>query len=254
MNQELQDRYINAYSEVIGINKDIVKQYVSEHGLTSLIRSASPLLKTPEQKTKYEAFKEIINISGYVEHDQVIVYTPTDLANYARAIIQNITEKETLLAFYLDTKNRVITYEVVSTGTLDGTISHPRDIYKSAIVNAAYSVALVHNHPSGNTMPSTLDYESTKRMVEVGKILGIKLMDHLIISGINPEYTSIRENDSRFPTVTGYIFSESPEAYTQPEPGRKPSMAEVLRNAQKKANELNSKTDISQNIYQSKER
>jgi len=81
----------------------------------------------------------------------------------------------------LDTKHRVIHEKMITLGTLNQSLIHPREIFAPAIELRAASVILIHSHPSGDTKPSQQDIEITKRLSEVGEIMGIKVMDHVII-------------------------------------------------------------------------
>lgn len=81
----------------------------------------------------------------------------------------------------LDTKHRVIGWDVVSIGTLDATIVHPRDVFRAAILQNAAAIVLAHNHPSGDTTPSPDDLTLTKRMATVGDLMGINVLDHIIV-------------------------------------------------------------------------
>ena len=89
-------------------------------------------------------------------------------------------DRETLIALHLDTKKQLIAEEVVSVGTLNSSLVHPREIFRHAIKNGADSLILLHNHPSGDPTPSTEDLEVTKRLQLVGELLQIPLIDHLI--------------------------------------------------------------------------
>jgi DNA repair protein RadC len=91
-------------------------------------------------------------------------------------------QREHLTALYLNARNEVVFKKHLFVGTLDANICHPREIFKYAIENNAASVILVHNHPSGDPEPSKADLEITKRIQEAGKIMGIDLLDHIIIS------------------------------------------------------------------------
>ena len=90
-------------------------------------------------------------------------------------------DREYFMVLHLDTKNRVIKDEVVSIGTLNSSIIHPREVFKLAVKESAYAVILVHNHPSGDPEPSAEDKEVTERLIECGNLLGIKVLDHMII-------------------------------------------------------------------------
>jgi DNA repair protein RadC len=89
--------------------------------------------------------------------------------------------KEVFLALLLDGRNRLIREERVSEGTLTSSVVHPREVYTAAIREGAAAVILVHNHPSGDPSPSPEDVEITARLVEVGRLVGIKLLDHVIL-------------------------------------------------------------------------
>ena len=89
--------------------------------------------------------------------------------------------KEHFMALHLDGKNRINCIEVVSVGSLNQTIVHPRELFKSALISSAAALILIHNHPSGDTTPSREDIVITKRLKEAGELLGIKILDHLII-------------------------------------------------------------------------
>jgi DNA repair protein RadC len=89
--------------------------------------------------------------------------------------------KEQFMILHLDSKNRVIKDEIVSIGTLNASIIHPREVFKSAIKESVNSIILVHNHPSGDVTPSSEDEEITMRLFEAGKLLDIKVLDHVIV-------------------------------------------------------------------------
>ncbi len=90
--------------------------------------------------------------------------------------------EEYLYLFALNVKNSINGIAEISHGALNYSIVHPREIYKYALSMNAASIILVHNHPSGDIMPSEEDVEITKRIREAGELLGIKLLDHLIVS------------------------------------------------------------------------
>jgi DNA repair protein RadC len=91
-------------------------------------------------------------------------------------------QREHLAALYLNARNEIVFKKHLFVGTLDANICHPREIFKYAIEKNAASIILVHNHPSGDPEPSKADLEITKRIQEAGKIMGIDLLDHVIIS------------------------------------------------------------------------
>lgn len=91
------------------------------------------------------------------------------------------SKKEHFIAFYLDTQNRLIERQIISIGTLNSSLVHPREVFESAIKNSANSIIVAHNHPSGSLEPSIEDKEITERLIEAGKILGIDIVDHIIL-------------------------------------------------------------------------
>jgi DNA repair protein RadC len=100
-------------------------------------------------------------------------------------------EQEHFICLFLDTKNKVMAEQTVFIGTLNSAIVHPRDIYKEAIKRNSASIICLHNHPSGDPQPSQADIEVTKRLIEVGNLVGIDLLDHIIIG--DGQYSSLKE-------------------------------------------------------------
>ena len=109
-----------------------------------------------------------------------IVRNPSDIASYYIEKLKDL-KKEYFIAVFLDSKNKVIKDEVISIGTLNSSLVHPREVFKEAIKNSANSIILVHNHPSGSTEPSDEDYRVNKVLVEAGELVGIKVIDHLVV-------------------------------------------------------------------------
>ena len=92
------------------------------------------------------------------------------------------SDREKFICIHFNIKNQIISYEVVSMGSLACSIVHPREVFKAAILANAASVCFLHNHPSGSTEPSIDDIEITNRLCKAGSILGINVLDHLIIT------------------------------------------------------------------------
>jgi DNA repair protein RadC len=92
-----------------------------------------------------------------------------------------VSDREQFVCLHLDARNRINALEVVSVGSLNASLVHPRELFKAAILNNAASVILAHNHPSGDTTPSREDIELTRRMVQAGEIMGIEVLDHIIV-------------------------------------------------------------------------
>lgn len=90
--------------------------------------------------------------------------------------------KEHFVALYLDGRNRLLHQETVSVGTLTASLVHPREVFGPAVERRAAAVIVAHNHPSGETRPSPEDQETTRRLSQAGRILGVPLLDHVIVT------------------------------------------------------------------------
>ncbi len=99
-------------------------------------------------------------------------------------------KKEVFKAVLLDSKGGVISVETVSVGELSSTIVHPREVFSQAVRKSAAAIVFVHNHPSGEPMPSGEDIATTNRLIECGELLGIRVVDHLVIG--DGQYMSLR--------------------------------------------------------------
>lgn len=93
------------------------------------------------------------------------------------------SRREHFVAFYLSSRNSLVSREIISVGTLDMSVVHPREVFEPALRHSAAGVIVVHNHPSGDCDPSDDDILITKRLRQAGELMGIKVLDHIIISG-----------------------------------------------------------------------
>ena len=101
--------------------------------------------------------------------------------------------KEKCWTMGLNTKNFIVYVELVSMGTLNASLIHPREVFRFAIMKAVSGIILVHSHPRGDTEPSADDITVTERLRDAGKILGIETLDHIIVTE-GPDYTSLKKN------------------------------------------------------------
>lgn len=101
-------------------------------------------------------------------------------------------KKEHFVVLYLNARNQLVHKETISVGTINASIVHPREVYKPAIDYLSVGVILAHNHPSGETEPSNEDLVLTKRLEDAGKLMGIEVIDHIIITKDN--FKSIKDN------------------------------------------------------------
>ena len=152
---------INSLSKIKGIGE------VKAITLLAAVELGKRSLKVNSEKIKI--------INGY------IVY---DLLKYDYINVY----QEKFIALFLDTKKNLIGKEVIFIGTINESTIHPREIFKSAIKACASSIIIVHNHPTGDSTPSNADIEITNKLMDIGKLLGILVIDHIII-GINNFYS-----------------------------------------------------------------
>lgn len=106
---------------------------------------------------------------------------PDDVLRVLQPRLRN-QNREVFLVLLLNARHEAIGVETVSVGSLNASIVHPREVFQPAILHSAASIILAHNHPSGDPEPSEEDLTITKRLVQVGEIVGIAVLDHVIIA------------------------------------------------------------------------
>ena len=119
------------------------------------------------------------------------INSPGDALELIEPFLQD-EDRECFLVVCVDTKNHPTAISIVSIGTLNSSLVHPREVFKVAILANANGIILSHNHPSGDPTPSREDQEVTNRLIEAGKVLGIEILDHVVI-GSNHRYISMKE-------------------------------------------------------------
>jgi DNA repair protein RadC len=136
-------------------------------------------------------FKESIELDLELANKRsVTIRSPKDVfENYQSLFKDQVRER--FVVFWLNSANKVIGFEIISEGILNSSLTHPREVFRGAIVSTSAAIILAHNHPSGNPEPSQEDISITKQIVESGKIIGIPVHDHIIFAGNT--YTSLAE-------------------------------------------------------------
>jgi len=119
---------------------------------------------------------------------EIFLRSPEEVFEYTKDMAR--LKKEHLRGLYLDSRNKLIRDEVIAIGTLNASLAHPREIFHPAIESHAAGIILVHNHPSGDPLPSKDDIELTKQVHEASKIIEIDILDHVIIGG--QDYCSLK--------------------------------------------------------------
>lgn len=119
------------------------------------------------------------------------VTTSKDIYEYMNNFFDNL-KQEHFYAVYLDNKKNIIDKRLLYIGTINGSVAHPREIFKNAYLMSASYIICVHNHPSGDSTPSKEDILFTKNLIEIGKLQNIPILDHIII-GNNNYYSFFEE-------------------------------------------------------------
>lgn len=119
---------------------------------------------------------------------KTIISGPNDVYRLVKPMLAQ-KKQEHFMALYLDYKSQLITLQTVFVGSLNMSVVHPRDVFRLAVKHSAHAIILVHNHPSGDLRPSDQDVYITKTFMEVGELMQIKVIDHLIVT--DDEYHSI---------------------------------------------------------------
>ncbi|WP_394020216.1 RadC family protein [Anaerococcus cruorum] len=127
-----------------------------------------------------------------MERKIIKISSSEDIYNYLKNELAD-KKNEYFYAILLDTKNVIISKEVISIGILDASLVHPREAFKLAVKKSAKSIIFAHNHPSGDYTPSNDDFKTTQRLVQAGEILDIEVLDHIII-GKDGYYSFKKEN------------------------------------------------------------
>lgn len=139
--------------------------------------------RAPKKSLRFKVicptYKQLLVGEVYEEYLQKKFTTPADVYEKFTFLVDEC--KEYFYVLHLDGKNRILCLDLVSIGSLNQSIVHPREVFKSSLLSSAASLILIHNHPTLSLQPSSEDIEITKRLVECGNLLGIKVLDHIII-------------------------------------------------------------------------
>ncbi len=135
---------------------------------------ASTVQRVRELVVSYRPFRVTMPVEGTLS-------SPRDAARLAATILAD-ADVERVLALHLNTKHRLIGVHVVSVGTLDASLVHPREVFKAACLSNAAALVIAHNHPSGDPTPSGEDRALSDRLRQAGELLGVALLDFVIVT------------------------------------------------------------------------
>jgi DNA repair protein RadC len=175
---ELANRLLDTYKGLRRLQEASLEELIQEKGIG------------PAKAASIKAALEIGRRISLDVEIRDLIKSPKDVE---KMLIQEmrVYDREHFMVLYLDRKGGLIVKEDVSVGGLHSSIVHPREVFKTAIKRSAASIILAHNHPSGDPSPSREDIEITRRLVEVGHLMGIEVLDHVVI-GENT-YCSLKE-------------------------------------------------------------
>lgn len=165
---------------------DLSNRVLSEKNFLSLATLSIPeleqMFRHPVKALKIQAMFEIFRRANKLQKKgfRTQIKNAEDVFRYYVDEMQG-KMKEHFYALLLDTKNRIIREELLSVGTLNASLIHPREVFNPAIKASANTIILIHNHPSGDCSPSSADEEVTKLLTDAGDLLGITVLDHIII-------------------------------------------------------------------------
>lgn len=194
-------RFGTAGLNVVDLARDILRRFGS---LTALVRADPEQFRSLKGigPTKARELKAALELARRLSQEQVeerpAIHSPEDAARLLREQAREL-DHERFWVLLLDTRNRLKEHPLmVSQGTLNASLVHAREVFKPAVLHGAAAILVAHNHPSGDPSPSKEDLKVTRDLIEAGKVLNIRLLDHVIIGHPrpgNPSYFfSLRES------------------------------------------------------------
>ena len=164
----------------------LANRLLKEHDLKALtqtsVKELEKILGIGETKACQivATFELNKRLGAYYEKEKPVIKTAKDVADLFMERLRNL-KREYFRVVLLTSRNKLINYQTISLGSLEEGIARPKEIFKPAIKDSASKIFLVHNHPSGDPTPSEADKQLTERLIEVGELLEIDVLDHVII-------------------------------------------------------------------------
>ena len=182
----------------LDLTRKIINQYSEGKGLLFLKKASISQLreirgvgrvKAIQLKAAVELGSRLIRVGK--ENGRYKITSPDDVKKQYMEQLRHM-EKEVFMVLVMNTRNEIIRELQISTGSLSETVVHPREVFIEVMKEPAAAIILMHNHPSGDSSASSNDKQTTNRLIDAGKILGIKILDHVIIG--NGNIFSFKEN------------------------------------------------------------
>jgi len=175
----LAERLLSEFDGLAGIARARIPQLSALPGVG--------LAKAAQLQAAFELGKRL---ATSVDGPKAVVRGASDAAALLMEDLRH-RQQECLGAIFLDTRNQVICVRILTVGTLTGSPAHPREVFREALAQGCASLIICHNHPSGDPTPSKDDIALTARLVQVGELMGVPLLDHIVIGG--GRYVSLKE-------------------------------------------------------------
>lgn len=178
--KELSNMILSKYSDISNLKELEIQDIMKIKGIGKV--KAIELIASIELGRRVYIDKNI---------DELKIKGSIDIYNYFNDLLKD-KKQEYFYAVYLDNKKKVITKKLLYIGTINGSVAHPREIFKIAYLVSASFIICVHNHPSGDPTPSNEDIVFTNKLIEIGKLNNIPVLDHIVI-GRNSYYSFFEE-------------------------------------------------------------
>jgi DNA repair protein RadC len=194
-NKLMADNFIKGITTLTGISQRKLQKYASENSIFNILEHPLTVEPNRQQLDKISQLNEFIasyNILKMYEKDNKLTLNSSNAAGqYFQSMLGGIKNKEQFLVAFLDSSNSLIESRVMSEGSIAEAAVYPREILKAALASDCKSMILAHNHPGGSQQPSKQDIDLTQKLCAIFTPLEIKVLDHVIVAGIN--YTSMAE-------------------------------------------------------------
>ena len=129
-------------------------------------------------------YKVVLVRKRTIQTDTPVIYTSGDAAKLIKTYLKGV-DREHFVGLYLDAANHPLGIHTITVGIVNSSLVHPREVFKLAFMINAVSIIVAHNHPSGDPTPSIADKRLTAQLAEAGRLLGVQLQDHIIVTEQN---------------------------------------------------------------------
>lgn len=189
------EKFIEGLSKFTKIPESKIRGFLEENTVKNLLEHPESIKATQNQMENFNNLKRLTNLYERLSKYKEYKFEKTeDSVDFLSSHFDRLSDKEKFIVAYLDEENKLLGVETISIGTLNASIVHPRDVMKKALEYKSQKMILCHNHPSGDPTPSREDLNITMRLEEVGKLLNIQILDHIVIG--NGNHYSFRENNN----------------------------------------------------------